>query len=202
MADNALIEEMADEIAWAIGEPLHSRSPGIMLAAQRALAAIRKTHAVVPVDQAHDARAWEMVAQTMERSRDDVRSALRELLDAYSAYFPPGNPWGDKARKTLGSDAPVFEGHDPTNPFAPRERPKKSIRLENLREATRSANMLNIHHSQGASGFRGVHFNKARGKYSAKIRVNYKLHHLGFFATAEMAAEAYRKAKADVSVFS
>ncbi len=77
----------------------------------------------------HDAKAWKMVAQTMERSRDDVRSALKELLDAYSAYFPPGNPWGDKARKTLGINAPVFEGHDPTNPFAPRERPKKSIRL-------------------------------------------------------------------------
>lgn len=47
--DDALIEAMADEIAWAIGEPLHSRSPGMMLAAQRALAAIRKTHAVVPL---------------------------------------------------------------------------------------------------------------------------------------------------------
>jgi len=77
----------------------------------------------------HDAKAWKMVAQTMERSRDDVRSALKELLDAYSACFPPGNPWGDKARKTLGINAPVFEGHDPTSPFAPRERPKKSIRL-------------------------------------------------------------------------
>jgi len=79
---------------------------------------------------------------------------------------------------------------------------KTDNRLENLREVTRSENMLNIHHSQGASGHRGVHFNKARGKYSAKIRINYKLHHLGFFLTAEMAAEAYRKAKANVSVFS
>lgn len=62
--------------------------------------------------------------------QDDVATALRELLDAYSFYFPPGNPWGDKARKALGIETPSApEGHDPTNPFAPRERPQKSVRL-------------------------------------------------------------------------
>ena len=59
----------------------------------------------------------------------DVADALRELLNAYSAIFRPGNPWGDKARKALGIEVPTAEGHDPTNPFAPRERPQKSIRL-------------------------------------------------------------------------
>jgi len=127
-SDDALIEAiargMAEMAELAIGSLPHGKLYPTLATA--ALAAIRKTHAVVPREQAHDARAWEMVAQTMEKSRDDVRSAARELLDAYSAYFPPGNPWGDKVRQALGIGA---EGHDPTNPFVPRERPKKLIRL-------------------------------------------------------------------------
>ena len=30
-----------------------------------------------------------------------VSEAMTELLEANSYYFPPGNPWGDKARAVL-----------------------------------------------------------------------------------------------------
>lgn len=77
---------------------------------------------------------------------------------------------------------------------------KTDNRLENLREVSRSVNMLNVHepNSNNTTGYRGVHYNAARRKFCAKLRVNGKLNHLGFFPTAELAAEAYRKAKANV----
>lgn len=41
---------------------------------------------------------------------DPARPMLAELLDAYSAHFPPGNPWGDRARKILSEGVPAKEG--------------------------------------------------------------------------------------------
>lgn len=40
---------------------------------------------------------------------DPARPMLAEILDAYSAYFPLGNPWGDRARKILSEGATLSE---------------------------------------------------------------------------------------------
>ena len=46
------------------------------------------------------------------------------------------------------------------------------------------------------SGYKGVHFKKSNqsNQWGASIRVKGKLQHLGYFPTAEIAAEEYRKA--------
>ena len=62
----------------------------------------------------------------------------------------------------------------------------------NLRECTARANSMNQRPRKNCSSeYKGVCFYKASGKYSAKIGVNYKTIHLGFFFDEIEAAKAY-----------
>lgn len=62
----------------------------------------------------------------------------------------------------------------------------------NLRIATCADNARNRRVNRATrTGYKGVAFHKETGKYEAYIRVDRKKHHLGLFATAEMAAHAY-----------
>lgn len=72
---------------------------------------------------------------------------------------------------------------------------KADNRLVNLRDATRTQNNRNLSkpNSTSSSGFRGVSRNK--GGWIARIRVDGQSVYLGYFATAEEAAVAYREAK-------
>lgn len=68
-------------------------------------------------------------------------------------------------------------------------------RIKNLRECNNSENNRAVGiKSSNTSGFKGVTFNKASGKYFAYIRVNYKRIHLGVWNTAKEAAVSYNKA--------
>ena len=68
-------------------------------------------------------------------------------------------------------------------------------RLFNLRFVTRSENSKNQSvSSKNTSGVTGVDFLKAKKKYRARIRVNYKSIFLGNYDTLEEAAEARRQA--------
>lgn len=68
-------------------------------------------------------------------------------------------------------------------------------RFSNLREATNSQNQANAKRpSHNTSGFKGVSFNKASGKWQANIRVNGRQIHLGSHKTPENAHRAYQEA--------
>lgn len=66
---------------------------------------------------------------------------------------------------------------------------------ENCRWATKSTQSRNqrVLKSSNTSGYRGVSFSKANKKFVAKIMVNPKNIHIGYFATAIEAAKAYDK---------
>jgi len=65
----------------------------------------------------------------------------------------------------------------------------------NLRVCTRSQNMANIsRHSDNKSGFKGVCFHKNCNKFRARITINKKIIHLGYFDNARSAAMAYNQA--------
>lgn len=74
-------------------------------------------------------------------------------------------------------------------------------RLDNLRSNLRVVtNKQNVWNSglrnDNTSGYRGVHFRKDRGRWTAEIKANGKKHCLGCYNTAEEAAVVYnRKAK-------
>jgi len=66
---------------------------------------------------------------------------------------------------------------------------------DNLRPCTRSQNGANIKKRNGCSSqFKGVCWNRGRGKWQSKITVNYKTIHLGRFESEVSAALAYNEA--------
>lgn len=70
---------------------------------------------------------------------------------------------------------------------------KSDNRLLNLREVTSSQNQQNrLLTKNNSSGFKGVTWNKQKSKWWAKITVNHKKYHLGFFDTPEEASLAYQ----------
>jgi len=67
-------------------------------------------------------------------------------------------------------------------------------RLCNLRVCSHQNNMFNIGlKSSNTSGYIGVHWNTEKGKWCARIRVDGKKKHLGYFESASSAAKAYDK---------
>ncbi len=65
----------------------------------------------------------------------------------------------------------------------------------NLRPANQSQNMANSRlGAHNTTGYKGVHFHKKNKCYVAYISVNRRRQHLGCFATAKEAHEAYKKA--------
>lgn len=70
-------------------------------------------------------------------------------------------------------------------------------RRENLRLATHAQNQHNRgKHPKNRSGFKGVTWNIALGKWHSQIKVNSGNVHLGYFTDIVEAAEAYKQAAA------
>lgn len=73
---------------------------------------------------------------------------------------------------------------------------RNCLNPEHLRLATPGENMQNFSGpgKDNTSGYTGVHFYKSRNQYTARITLDGKDYHLGYFLTADLAWEA-RKAK-------
>ena len=72
---------------------------------------------------------------------------------------------------------------------------KDDNRIDNLREATRNENCRNVGiKSHNKTGFKGVGWHKAAGKYIAQITVERRNVYLGLFDNPEDAHTAYVKA--------
>lgn len=70
-------------------------------------------------------------------------------------------------------------------------------RSVNLRTATTSQNQHNQKiRIDNASGLKGVNWENRRSKWRAQIKLNRKMHHLGYFETPEQAHAAYCDASA------
>jgi hypothetical protein len=69
-------------------------------------------------------------------------------------------------------------------------------RIDNLQLLTNKDNSRFLKkHKDNQSGYAGVSYNKHAKKYVARIRINYKLIHLGYFSNPQEANDAYIKAK-------
>lgn len=72
-------------------------------------------------------------------------------------------------------------------------------RICNLRAATLVQNTLNRGPQRNnKTGIKGVLLYKQTGKYTARIRINNKIKHLGYFETPEEAGLAYAKAAGEL----
>lgn len=76
-------------------------------------------------------------------------------------------------------------------------RAKDENQWDNLRLVSNSENAQNVSpRKRNASGYLGVYWSTSKKKWAASIKVNYKIHHLGRYNTAEEASAAYLEAKA------
>ena len=76
---------------------------------------------------------------------------------------------------------------------------KLDNRRQNLRSCTIAENSKNRKLSKNnSSSFKGVSFNKEKGKWIARIRVNNKNKFLGYYDSAEEAASIYDKASIEL----
>ena len=67
-------------------------------------------------------------------------------------------------------------------------------RISNLREVNRSENMQNLgaaHSDNKTCGLLGVTWNKQHKRWQSKLQANKRIHHVGYFDTAEEAHQAY-----------
>jgi len=64
--------------------------------------------------------------------------------------------------------------------------------VKNLRWCSQKENLANQYKRiNNKSGFKGVSFDKPRNKYQARININGKIKHLGYYETAEEASKVY-----------
>ena len=76
---------------------------------------------------------------------------------------------------------------------------KLDNRIENLRAATVGQNQHNRKtNANNTSGYKGVSWNKALKKWTARITLERKTINLGYFANVEEAAEVVRKAREEL----
>jgi len=76
---------------------------------------------------------------------------------------------------------------------------KLDNRIENLRAATVGQNQHNRKtNANNTSGYKGVSWSKAQKKWTARITLERKIIHLGYFANVEEAAEVVRKAREEL----
>lgn len=76
---------------------------------------------------------------------------------------------------------------------------KTNNREANLRAATWSENCMNKGlQENNTSGFKGVHWHKYHQKWAAKVKINGKQIHLGYFADPEVASKVRERAANDI----
>lgn len=132
-----------------------------------------------------------------------IDAADTTLVERYR-WFASVGPWGVYVvRNRLVSDPPgaprklhrLLTGATPGLVVDHRNHDGLDNRRSNLRVCTTAQNGANARRSAAnRSGFKGVSWHKARGKWRAYIEVNRQVRHLGLFDDAWAAAQAYNAA--------
>ena len=93
----------------------------------------------------------------------------------------------------------MVTGEDPAKNIDHIDTNKRNNRFSNLRIATKQENAFNQGKTaRNKTGFKGVSYDKTRGKFFACIRVEGRTKPLGRFTTAEQASAAYVSAAKEI----
>lgn len=133
--------------------------------------------------------------------RWNTKHAGRPALDCISEGYKVGNMLG---RRVLAHRAAwaIYYGKWPADQIDHINGDGTDNRIANLREATNAENQQNLSMRQdNRSGFLGVSWHSAGGKWRASIRSKGQIYHLGLFEHIFDAAAAYRLAKKRLHTF-
>lgn len=136
-------------------------------------------------------RSMDMFDQDFVGKRWNDRYAGKEAFtSSHNGYFLGRiHKRGYQAHRVVFA---MFHGRWPGELLDHIDLDKTNNRPENLREATRLQNAWNKSlTAQNSSGFKGVSYDRATGRWCAQIWQNGKHHFLGRFDTPESAAFAY-----------
>ena len=85
----------------------------------------------------------------------------------------------------------IYYGEWPKNQIDHINQDPTDNRIENLRDVTQLENLKNqALRSNNKSGYIGVHFEKSKQKYRARVQINNSTKHIGYYNTIEEAAAA------------
>jgi len=85
----------------------------------------------------------------------------------------------------------IYYGEWPKNQIDHINQDPTDNRIENLRDVTQLENLKNqALRSNNKSGYIGVHFEKSKQKYRARVQINNNRKHIGYYNTIEEAAAA------------
>ncbi len=114
----------------------------------------------------------------------------------YAARTSVRNSSGDKIKKQVFLHREILCLTDPNIMGDHINHDTLDCQKHNLRHATRSQNAMNRKgpRSNSSSGIRGVSWYGPSGKWSAKISINGRLSHLGYFVDKMEAAAVYAAA--------
>ena len=94
-----------------------------------------------------------------------------------------------------------YYGEWPKGHLDHKDRNPANNAISNLRECTPRENLQNSTKCWGSSKYQGVSWDKKANKWTARISVNNKRVHLGYFDDELKAANAYREAKEKYHIF-
>lgn len=119
-------------------------------------------------------------------NRNKKRNGKSSIQSVRTSKQKDGKRTWLKLHKLIVPDAAVID-HIDGNPL---NNKKSNLRICSQSENTRNAKTR----SDNKTGYKGVTYRKDTSRFRAKIRVDNKLKHLGYFSTAESAALAYNEA--------
>src|SRR5574343_158114 len=117
----------------------------------------------------------------------DYNISISNKSSFYAQIYIPVKGWKYLHREIIAKSQNIDKttiDHIDRNPL---NNQKSNLRIASIKDNTRNVALQ----SNNKSGFKGVIFHPSRQKFSAKIKVDYKSIHIGYFDTAKEAAIAY-----------
>ena len=139
-----------------------------------------------------------LFAQVDEEDFEYLNQFRWHAAYGYSCYYAVRTVRAKGKRATVGMARVILGLTDPKLAAEHEDRNGLNNRRYNLRIATNQENSINQVGCNKTSQYKGVHYDKERGKYIAQIKINYKTTHLGRYSNEMDAAKAYDKKAKEV----
>jgi len=139
-----------------------------------------------------------LFAQVDDKDFDYLNQFKWHASNEYSSYYAVRTATTEGKRTTIRMARVIMGLTDPRLTAEHEDRNGLNNQSYNLRVATNQQNSINQVGVNKTSQFKGVFYDKARGKYMAQIKINYRSTFIGRYQSEMEAAKAYDKKAKEV----